>query len=129
MEATVTLVFTDIEGSTRAGERPDHALQAATEVQRALARETWSAPLTIKVRAGVHTGLCHTRGGDYFGPTVNRVGSPRRVWMRESPTASSAAAASRSASTTVSASRRREPAAAEPCLVAPGESPERCSRP
>ena len=49
------------------------AVGAAVEVQRALACEHWPEPVQIRVRMGVHAGQCTERGGDYFGPTVNRV--------------------------------------------------------
>lgn len=110
----VTLLFTDIEGSTRlwddhpaamrlalerhdviARERIDEAgghvfktvgdafcavfvrardaIEAAVTIQRDLAREPWTEPVVVRVRMGLHTGLCVERDGDYFGPTVNRV--------------------------------------------------------
>ena len=110
---TVTLLFTDIEGSTAlweshpeemrvALERHDEllrgaiessgghvfktvgdafcavfeaagsALAAAVAVQRAIAAEPWPEPLSLRVRIGVHSGMCSERDGDYFGPTVNR---------------------------------------------------------
>jgi predicted ATPase/class 3 adenylate cyclase len=110
----VTLLFTDIEGSTRAWEAhpaemqialarhdaivraqiedagghvfktagdafcaaftsPAQALGAAVNVQRALAAEPWPEPVPITVRIGIHSGVCHERDGDYFGPAVNRV--------------------------------------------------------
>jgi class 3 adenylate cyclase len=37
-----------------------------------LASEPWPAPLTVAVRMDIHTGSADERGGDYFGPTVNR---------------------------------------------------------
>ena len=39
--------------------------------QQALAAEAWPVPL--RVRMGIHTGEAEERGGDYFGPAVNRV--------------------------------------------------------
>ena len=109
----VTLLFTDIEGSTRAWEShpaemrvalerhdeimreriegadgyvfktvgdafcaafpaPAQAVRAAVDIQRALAAERWPPELPIRVRMGLHSGVCHERDGDYFGPTVNR---------------------------------------------------------
>jgi class 3 adenylate cyclase len=62
------------------------ALAAALEAQRGLllpAPETALAdgrapaepdgPPTIKVRMALHTGAAEARGGDYFGPPLNRV--------------------------------------------------------
>jgi predicted ATPase/class 3 adenylate cyclase len=46
---------------------PVDAIAAATSAQIAL-----SAAQLPPVRMGVHTGEAHERGGDYFGPTVNR---------------------------------------------------------
>ena len=51
---------------------PD-ALTAAIEAQRLLAKEDFSSVDGVKVRMAMHTGLADERGGDYFGPTVNRV--------------------------------------------------------
>src|SRR5471030_2564042 len=46
---------------------PAEAIAAAQSAQIAL-----SAAGLPPVRMGVHTGEAHERGGDYFGPTVNR---------------------------------------------------------
>ncbi|HET6277013.1 MAG TPA: adenylate/guanylate cyclase domain-containing protein [Candidatus Cybelea sp.] len=111
---TVTLLFTDIEGSTQHWEeRPDEmalalrrhdellrttievhgghvfktmgdqfcaafwrasdAIAAADDAQRALASEDWSAVGGLAVRMALHSGATDERGGDYFGPVVNRV--------------------------------------------------------
>jgi len=59
-------VFTDAEA----------ALGAAIGAQRALAGEAWSAFgadfAELRVRMGLHTGKADERGGDYFGPALNR---------------------------------------------------------
>lgn len=111
---TVTLLFTDIEGSTRHWEqqraamsgalrrhdellrtaieaydghvfktmgdqfcatfsRASSAVAAATDAQRAIAREDWSAVGGLAVRMALHSGATDERDGDYFGPAVNRV--------------------------------------------------------
>ncbi|MBN1485604.1 MAG: adenylate/guanylate cyclase domain-containing protein, partial [Chloroflexia bacterium] len=49
------------------------ALAAALAGQRALSAEGW-AETPIRVRMGLHTGIANARGGDYFGPVLNRVG-------------------------------------------------------
>ena len=49
------------------------ALNAAIAAQRALHAEDFSMVGELKVRMAIHTGLADERGGDYFGPTVNRV--------------------------------------------------------
>jgi predicted ATPase/class 3 adenylate cyclase len=109
----VTLLFMDIEGSTRAWEshpaemqialerhdeilrqrieaadgyvfktvgdrfcaafaEPAQAIHSAVAIQRALAIEQWPPQVPIRVRIGIHSGVCQERDGDYFGPTVNR---------------------------------------------------------
>jgi predicted ATPase/class 3 adenylate cyclase len=49
------------------------ALEAALEAQRALLGEQWEEGFAIKARMALHTGVVEERGGDYFGPPVNRV--------------------------------------------------------
>ena len=52
------------------------ALGAAMDAQRALAAEDWRAfgPdfADLRARMGLHTGKAEERGGDYFGPALNR---------------------------------------------------------
>ena len=55
------------DGFAVAFARPDAAVGTAASVQLALRTEQLPP-----VRMGVHTGRAHERGGDYFGPTVNR---------------------------------------------------------
>jgi predicted ATPase/class 3 adenylate cyclase len=50
---------------------PD-GVAAALDAQRALVAEEWSLPEPLKVRMGLHTGGAELRGGDYYGPAVNR---------------------------------------------------------
>jgi len=109
----ITLLFTDIEGSTRAWEahplemkvalaRHDEMMRTAIEgtggyvfktvgdafcaafqdaptglatavgIQRSLDAEPWPSVTPIRVRMALHSGECEERGGDYFGPVVNR---------------------------------------------------------
>jgi predicted ATPase/class 3 adenylate cyclase len=49
------------------------ALAAACDVQRSLAQEPWEAPVRIKVRMALHSGLAEIRDNSYFGPPLNRV--------------------------------------------------------
>lgn len=49
------------------------AVASAHEAQRALTKEDFSGVGDLKVRMAVHVGNADERGGDYFGPTVNRV--------------------------------------------------------
>jgi predicted ATPase/class 3 adenylate cyclase len=47
-------------------------LMAAVAGQRALGREDWGATGQLRVRMGLHSGAAERRGGDYFGPPLNR---------------------------------------------------------
>jgi predicted ATPase/class 3 adenylate cyclase len=50
------------------------ALEASLDTQRALSTEEWGRELgPLRVRAALHTGAAEERGGDYFGPPLNRV--------------------------------------------------------
>ncbi len=110
---TITLLFTDLEGSTRLWEQYPQAMKAALERHDALLRaavesangrvvkttgdglmaifasaldgvnaclaaqlgllsEPWGETGALRVRMGLHTGEAQPRGGDYFGPAVNR---------------------------------------------------------
>src|SRR5262249_42888267 len=48
------------------------AIEAAVAGQIALGREMWAETGPLRARIGVHTGVAEQRGGDYFGPVVNR---------------------------------------------------------
>ena len=52
--------------------RAEQAIRAAVGSQVVLARASWPDGLPLRVRMGVHTGETDERGGDYFGPAVNR---------------------------------------------------------
>ena len=47
------------------------ALEAALSAQVALREEAWSE-IDVRVRMAIHVGEAEERGGDYFGPTLNR---------------------------------------------------------
>jgi predicted ATPase/class 3 adenylate cyclase len=50
------------------------AAEAALASQRALLEESWAEEVgAIRVRMALHAGTAEERGGDYFGPPVNRV--------------------------------------------------------
>ncbi|MEP6943095.1 MAG: tetratricopeptide repeat protein [Betaproteobacteria bacterium] len=49
------------------------AAAAALEAQQSVLSEPWPAPIAIKVRMALHTGVAEVRGTDYFGPSLNRV--------------------------------------------------------
>jgi predicted ATPase/class 3 adenylate cyclase len=48
------------------------AVAAAVAAQRVLVVEGWPVPEGLRVRMGLHTGHAELRGGDYYGPAVNR---------------------------------------------------------
>ena len=52
--------------------RPDDALRASVEAQRALASEAADGGGQLLVRMGLHTGAGEERDGDYYGTAVNR---------------------------------------------------------
>ena len=60
------------DGFAAAFARAGDALRAALDTQLALTLETWPEPARVRVRMGLHTGEVQERGGDYFGPAVNR---------------------------------------------------------
>jgi class 3 adenylate cyclase len=49
------------------------ALEAALVAQRTFLSEQWEQTGPIRVRMALHTGAAEERGGDYFGPPLNRV--------------------------------------------------------
>ena len=53
-------------------QRASDAVTAAITIQRSLGAVAWEPGPTVRVRMGLHTGETFERGGDYFGPTVNR---------------------------------------------------------
>ena len=52
---------------------PESAAAAALDSQRALGATDFSAVGGLRVRIAIHTGTADERGGDYFGPALNRV--------------------------------------------------------
>jgi predicted ATPase/class 3 adenylate cyclase len=54
--------------------RATDAVAAAVDAQRAFMHADWSSVGGLRVRMAIHTGSADARDGDYFGPTVNRVG-------------------------------------------------------
>ena len=64
---------------------PVDALAAGIAAQQGLLAEPWPDTCAIRVRMGIHTGDAESRGGDYFGPAVNRTaGSCRPVMAARS---------------------------------------------
>jgi predicted ATPase len=60
------------DGFAAAFARAGDALAAAGDAQAGLGAETWPGGAPIRVRMGLHTGEVDERGGDYFGPALNR---------------------------------------------------------
>jgi class 3 adenylate cyclase len=50
-----------------------HALEAALAAQRALLSEEREKTGPLRTRMALHTGSAQERGGDYFGPPLNRI--------------------------------------------------------
>ena len=53
--------------------KPESAVHAALDAQRALGEEDFSTVGGLRVRMAINTGTADERDGDYFGPTLNRV--------------------------------------------------------
>src|ERR671936_152356 len=60
----VDLAFADVRA----------AVAAASEIQRGLAAADWVETGPLRVRMAVDVGEVEARGGDYFGPVLNRAG-------------------------------------------------------
>ena len=50
----------------------DEAVAAAGAAQLGLGTTSWDATGPLRVRMGLHTGSAELRGGDYYGPALNR---------------------------------------------------------
>jgi predicted ATPase len=73
LESAGGLVFaTGGDGFGAAFSRAGEAVVAALAAQRGLATQDWPEGISLRVRMGLHTGEADERGGDYFGPEVNR---------------------------------------------------------
>lgn len=59
--------------------RASDAARSTLDLQRALAAEAWAGQLLLRVRMALHTGEAYERGGDYFGPTLNRAARLRAL--------------------------------------------------
>ena len=70
------------------------ALRAAVDAQHALSQHSWPESIgLLRVRMGLHSGTSVESGGDYFGPTVNRVARLMSLGAGEQILVSSAASA------------------------------------
>ncbi len=52
---------------------PQEAVAAMLAAQQSLSTEDFSAVEGLSVRTAIHTGSAEVRGGDYFGPALNKV--------------------------------------------------------
>jgi hypothetical protein len=68
------LFATGGDGFAAAFARALDAAAAACDAQEALGAYAWPDEAVIRVRMALHTGVAEERGGDYFGPAVNRAG-------------------------------------------------------
>jgi predicted ATPase/DNA-binding SARP family transcriptional activator len=59
--------------------RATHAAAAALQLQAALEDADWPQECVLPVRVALHTGEAQERGGDYYGPTVNRAARLRAL--------------------------------------------------
>src|SRR5688572_10747297 len=59
--------------------RASEAIACAAGLRAALAAVAWPANLDLRVRIALHTGEAHERGGDYFGPALNRAARLRAL--------------------------------------------------
>ena len=59
--------------------RASDAVACAVELQEALGETSWPGGLDLRVRVALHTGEPHERGGDYFGPALNRAARLRSL--------------------------------------------------
>jgi predicted ATPase/class 3 adenylate cyclase len=59
--------------------RASDAAACAVEIQRALRKAPWPGGLDLRARVALHTGEAHERGGDYFGPALNRAARLRSL--------------------------------------------------
>lgn len=72
-EAGGTLVKTTGDGLLAAFDRPEAAVRAALEGERALDQHAWAETGPLRVRMAINSGSAEIRDGDFFGPALNRV--------------------------------------------------------
>jgi predicted ATPase/class 3 adenylate cyclase len=60
------------DGILASFERAVDALAAAVDIQRRVGRQRWATSEPLRIRVAIHTGEAQARGGDYFGPALNR---------------------------------------------------------
>jgi predicted ATPase/class 3 adenylate cyclase len=71
-DAQGQIVKTTGDGLMAVFASPIAAVTAAVAAQLELSGQAWPDGCLIRVRMGIHTGDVEARGGDFFGPAVNR---------------------------------------------------------
>jgi predicted ATPase/class 3 adenylate cyclase len=66
------IVKTTGDGCMAVFERAIDAVLAGIRAQQSLQDEPWGETGPLRIRIGLHAGEAQQRGGDYFGPAVNR---------------------------------------------------------
>lgn len=85
------------DGAIAVFDRATGAVEAALKAQIELSNEPWPGTGPLRVRIGIHTGETQSRGGDHFGPTMNRAarimaaGHGGQVLLSETAASASAA--------------------------------------
>ncbi len=59
--------------------RASDAVGCAAELRESLATAAWPGGLDLRVRIALHTGEAQERGGDYYGPALNRAARLRAL--------------------------------------------------
>jgi predicted ATPase/class 3 adenylate cyclase len=67
-----TIVKTTGDGLMAVFERPLDAVLAGIRAQQDLQDENWKETGPLRIRIGMHLGEAQQRGGDFFGPAINR---------------------------------------------------------
>jgi predicted ATPase/class 3 adenylate cyclase len=67
-----TIVKSTGDGLMAVFARPADAVLAGIQTQRSLHEERWEQTGPLRIRIGMHLGAAQQRGGDYFGPALNR---------------------------------------------------------
>jgi DNA-binding SARP family transcriptional activator len=67
------------DSTVSAFRRSSDAVAAAVDIQEAVGATSWPGGLDLRLRIALHTGEAHERGGDYFGPALNRAARLRAL--------------------------------------------------
>src|SRR6266508_5041854 len=73
IESRYGVVFKTVgDGSHAVFGNASDALAAAVAAQRTILAEPWETTEPLRIRVALNTGVAELRGGDYFGPPLNR---------------------------------------------------------